>query len=306
MSEPAMRLEEGQGHLELTGGRVWYEVAGAGEATPLLVLHGGPGFTHEYVRSLEDLRGERPVIFYDQLGCGRSPRPPNAELCTTEYFVEELAEVRQQLGLDRVHILGQSWGTMLAVEYMLTRPEGVLSLVLASPCISIPRWVEDANRLRAELPEDLRAVIDRHEAAGYTGCPEYLAAMLVYYKRHVCRLDPWPDEVERAFAGHGPEVYETMWGPSEFTVSGNLGDFDRSSRLGEIGVPALFTCGRHDEATPEALAWYQSLLPGSELAVFEESSHMAHLEERERYMRVVSDFLVRTERPRLRSSLREG
>jgi proline iminopeptidase len=295
MTGRVARVEEGEGHVEVGGYPVWYQIVGAGEAAPLLVLHGGPGFTHEYVRSLEDLRGQRPVVFYDQLGCGRSPRPPNAELCTTEYFVEELAEIRRQLGLERVHILGQSWGTMLAVEYMLTRPQGVLSLVLASPCISIPRWVEDANGLRAELPQDVRAVIDRHEAAGYTGCPEYQAAMLVYYKRHVCRLDPWPDEVERAFAGYSPEVYETMWGPSEFTVSGNLSGFDRSSRLAEIEVPALFTCGRHDEATPEALAWYQRLLPGSELVVFEESSHMAHLEERERYQEVVGDFLARAE-----------
>jgi proline iminopeptidase len=184
---------------------------------------------------------------------------------------------------------------MLATEWALRRPAGLVGLLLASPCISIPRWIEDAGRYKAQLPPEVIATIDRHEAAGHTGCPEYQAAMLVYYRRHVCRLDPWPDELERAYAGHGAAVYETMWGPSEFTITGRLREFDRSARLCELGVPTLFTCGRHDEATPETVAWYRDLLPGSELAVFEESAHLAHLEERARYNETVSTFLRRAE-----------
>ena len=284
-------MKAGQGWVEVTGGRVWYEVVGSGEATPLLVLHGGPGFTHEYVRSLEALGDERTVVFYDQLGCGRSDRPDDLSLWTVERHLEELELVRQALDLKSVHIFGQSWGSMLATDYALTQPSGVRSYVMASPCISIPRWVADAARLKALLPAEDIATIDRHEAGGFTTCPEYMAAMLVYYKRHVCRLDPWPIEVERAFHTYGPVVYETMWGPSEFTVSGNLADFDRSSRLAEIRVPALFTCCRHDEATPETVAWYSGQLPGSKLVVFEQSSHMCHLEERDRYNGVIRDFL---------------
>jgi proline iminopeptidase len=289
-------MRTGEGFVEVEGGRVWYEVVGSGGATPLLVLHGGPGFTHEYCRSLEGLADERPVVFYDQLGCGRSDRPDDVSLWTTERHVRELAQLRRDLGLDAVHILGQSWGTMLATEYMLTAdPKGVVSLVLASPCISIPRWVADAEKFKAALPAAVLEAIDSHERDGFFGCPEYAAALLVYYKRHVCRLDPWPVELERAYAGYSAPVYETMWGPAEWTVTGNLKSFDRGDRLGEIKVPALFTCGRYDEATPETTGWYSSRLPGSELVVFEASSHLAHLEERDRYLQVAGSFLERVE-----------
>ena len=290
-----MAVSPGSRFIDVPGGRVWCEVTGGGEALPLVVLHGGPGFPHGYVRSLEALADERPVVFYDQLGCGLSERPSDTTLWTTERAVAELMAVRQSLELDRFHLLGQSWGSMLATDYALTRPDGVASLILASPCISIPRWVEDATRFRRALPPEVQRVIDSHEAAGNTACPEYIAAMLVYYKRHVCRMEPWPQELEETFAGEGHQVYETMWGPSEFTVTGSLRDFDRSGRLHEIDVPALFTCGRHDEATPETVGWYRSLLPGAELEVFEESSHLAHLEERERYNAVVRAFLHRSE-----------
>lgn len=279
------------GTIEVTGGRVWYERLGDSERTPLLVLHGGPGFTHEYVRSLEGLAGERPVIFYDQLGCGRSERPDDPTLWTVERSVEELEQVRDALQLTEVHLLGQSWGTMLATEYLLRRPPRVRSVVMASPCISIARWTADARRLLAALPAEDQDVIARHEAAGHTSCPEYQAALLAYYRRHVCRLKPWPDEVERAFAGAGMPVYETMWGPSEWAATGTLRDFDRADRLEELRLPALFTCGRYDEATPETVEFYRSRLPGARLTVFEHSSHMAHLEERERYLEEVSRFL---------------
>jgi len=288
-------VETKEAFVEVPGGRVWSEVVGGGERTPLVVLHGGPGFPHDYVRSMEDLADERPVVFYDQLGCGRSDRPDDLGLWTVERAVAELAAVLAALRLNRIHLLGQSWGRMLDVEYALTQPGGIVSLILASPCISIPRWVEDADRFRSALPADVQEVLQRHEQSGLTSCPEYQAAMLVFYRRHVCRMDPWPMELERAYAGYGAAVYETMWGPSEFTVTGRLRGFDRSARLEEITVPSLFTCGRFDEATPEAVAWYQSLLPGAELAIFEQSAHLAHLEERDRYNQVVREFLSRVE-----------
>ena len=281
--------------VEVPGGRVWYERVASGNGIPLLVLHGGPGFTHEYVRSLEALADTRPVVFYDQLGCGRSDRPWDPRLWTVDRSVRELQAVREALGLTRMHLLGQSWGTMLATEYMLGRPDGIVSLILASPCISIRRWTEDAERLKQDLPEEVQRTIEEHERMRSTSCPEYAAAMLAYYRRHVCRMEPWPLELEKAFAGAGQQVYEVMWGPSEFTATGRLRTFDRSDRLHEIDTPALFTCGRYDEATPETVAWYQSLLRGSELVVFEQSAHLAHLEEREQYEAVVRDFLARQE-----------
>lgn len=285
-----------EGFVEVTGGRIWYRVAGEGrEGVCLLCLHGGPGFTHDYVSSLEDLASDRPVVFYDQLGSGRSDRPRDSSLYRLERYVDEVMMIRDALGLARVHLLGQSWGGALALAYALTGPPGIESLILASPLLSTPRWLHDARRLRSELPQDIQRTLRDHEEAGFTGCPEYVAATFEFYRRHLCRLDPWPAELERSFAGMSGDVYGTMWGPTEFHATGNLLGLDLEPRLGELRMPVLFTCGRHDEATPETVGSFRDAVDGAELEVFEDSSHTAHLEERNRYMEVVRRFLGRVE-----------
>jgi proline-specific peptidase len=284
-------LVASEGYVEVTGGKVWYRIAGDGDGVPLLLLHGGPGFTSEYLEPLETLGETRPVVFYDQLGCGWSDRPEDPALWTVGRFVEEVALVREALGLERVHILGQSWGSMLAVDYLLTQPAGVCGLVLASPPLSIRRWTDDARRLIATLPAETQEVIASHERDGYFSCPEYQAAIADFYRRYVCRMRPWPPALERAFAGAGQPVYQTMWGPSEFTVTGVLASYERADRLPEIAVPALFTCGRFDEATPESTSWYQSKLDGSRVQVFEQSAHLAHLEQAGEYAKAIHAFL---------------
>lgn len=280
-----------EGHISVPGGRVWYKIVGSGDTIPLLVLHGGPGFPHNYLKPLESLSDERPVVFYDQLGCGNSDRPEDPNLWHTERFVEELAKVRQSLNLEQAHILGHSWGSMLATDYALTQPEGIVSLILASPPLSIPRWLEDVGTYRKQLPADVQEVLDRNELAGTTESEEYEEAVMEFYRIHLCRMDPWPEVLEQTLVGAGLQVYHTMWGPSEFFMTGNLADYDRTSRVGELVVPTLFTCGRYDEASPDATAWYQSLIPQAEIAIFENSSHMPHLEEMEFYLQVVRDFL---------------
>lgn len=283
-----------EGFINVKGGKVWYKIVGAGNATPLLLLHGGPGFPSDYLKPLEALSNERPVIFYDQLGCGRSEKPSDKKLWKTERFVEELGQIRKALGLKKVHLLGHSWGTMLATDYLLTRPSGVISVIMAGPVLSAKRWMLDAGRLRAALPEAVREILARHERAGTTQSEEYQTASQAYIERYVCRINPPPKEIMDSIAGDGHEVYETMWGPSEFYLTGNLKDYDRSDRLKEITVPMLFTCGRYDEATPESTAWYQGLVPKSKLVVFENSAHMTMIEERERYIETVRSFLRQT------------
>ena len=282
-----------EGHIEVEGGKVWYRIVGDGKTgVPLLTLHGGPGYPHDYLEPLEALADERPVIFYDQLGCGRSAGPADPALWRADRFVRELAQVRKSLRLDRVHVYGHSWGTMLAVDSFLGGAS-VTSLILASPALSIPRWLEDASVYRAALPADVQAILARHEAAGTTHTSEYHDATMEYYHRYLCRMDPWPDAMNRSHDASSGEVYLEMWGPSEFHTTGNLRDYDRTGRLGEINVPTLYTCGGYDEATPGSTAWYQSLTPGAELAVFEHSAHMPHLEETDRYLTVVREFLHR-------------
>ncbi len=286
-----------EGFVDVPGGRVWYAVHGSGDATPLLCLHGGPGLPHGYINSLQDLADERPVVFYDQLGCGRSERPDDPALWTVERFVGELTAVREALDLDRLHIFGSSWGGMLAMFYMLDRdPSGVVSLDLAAAPATVSAWMEYSFVLRAALPDEIRFEIDYHEEHGYFSCPEFVAAVAVYYRRHLCRLRPWPRGLEEAFAGIGAQVYETMWGPTEFgPCTGVLNGVDLMPRLHEITTPTLLTIGRHDECPLDLYEEMHARLPQSELVVFEQSSHMQFYEERDHYMSVYRDFLRRVE-----------
>jgi proline iminopeptidase len=284
------------GMLKVTGGKVWYRIAGIEQKRiPLLTVHGGPGFCHDYLEPLQRLADERPVIFYDQLGCGNSERPNDNSLWTVERFVEELGQIRAELGLDQVHILGQSWGTMLTVDYLLTKPQGVISAVFSGPAISASRFAGDARAYLTELPPEIQQIISDCESRGEYLSPDYEKAVLEFYKQHLCRLDPWPDCLDRSFGKIGQDVYNYMWGPSEFTPLGILKDFERVPRLREIDLPVLLTCGRYDEATPEATRLYQSQLPKSEMYILEEASHNHHLEQEDEYLQVVRSFLHRCE-----------
>ena len=263
---------------------------------PLLCLHGGPGFPHDYLEELEELADRRRVVFYDQLGCGRSDRPADRSLWEVDRFVEELAVVRESLGLERLHLFGSSWGGMLAMQYVLDRRPRLESLVLSSSPASSPRWTDDCGELLAEFPEGVRETIRRHEAHRYTGCLEYSAAILPFYKSHVCRLDPWPDSLERSFAGVNQEIYEYMAGPSEFAIVGTLRDWDVSDRLGEIDVPTLITCGEHDELRPAHAEDIQRRIPNAELEVFLDASHVTMAEVPEAYRARLNEFFDRVER----------
>jgi L-proline amide hydrolase len=288
--------------LELDGesADTWYRITGSpdGDRAPLVVLHGGPGATHDYLLSIADLAGDRAVVHYDQLGNGRSTHFPErgADFWTVELFVRELHNLVDSLGIrERHHVVGQSWGGFLAQEYALTQPRGLRSVVLADTAASFPDFVAEANKLRAELPAEVEATLRKHEKAGTTDDPEYQQACLVFYKRHLCRLDPWPQEVVESFdwLERDPTVYHTMNGPSEFHVIGSIKDWQSKDRLGEIDVPTLIVSGRHDEATPALQETLQQGIRGSEWVVLEESSHLPHVEERERYMQIVGDWLRR-------------
>ena len=295
-------LPQTEGRIPFKGHSTWYTIVGEGEEpgkAPLLLLHGGPGGAHDYMESMGELaRGGRRVIMYDQLGCGKSPVPSNPDMWTVELFVEEVDVVRQALGLERLHILGQSWGGMLGMEYALTQPEGVESLIICDSPGRMDLWVEEANRLRAELPPEVQATLLKHEQDGTTDDPAYEEACLVFYNRHVCRV-PWSDSVSRSFAQMPNEVYMTMNGPSEFHCIGTLRTWDVTPRLGEITIPTLVISGRYDEATPKISKEVSDAIPGAEWVLFEESSHMPHEEEPERFRQVVGDFLAQREAARL-------
>jgi len=291
-----------EGTIPYEGGETWYRIVGDGEEPgklPLVCLHGGPGAPHDYLEPLEELAPTgRRVVFYDQIGCGKSWVEKPADFWTVELFVREVQAVRDALGLDRIHLFGSSWGGMLAMEYALTTPAGVASLVLSSSPPSIPVWEAETGRLRRDLPADVQAVLDEHEAAGTLDSPEYEAASMEFYKRHVCRVDPFPDYVLRTFAGLGehPDVYMTMQGPNEFVITGTLKTWDITDRLGEIDLPTLITTGAQDEFTPIQAQALNAGIKRSELVSFEDASHMQFAERPERYRAVVAGFLDYVER----------
>lgn len=298
----SMDIPHVEGFTSFRGYRDWYQIWGEStppDQPPLLCLHGGPGGTHDYLEPLNRIASTgRRVIFYDQLGAGNSDHPHDASLWTVDLFLQEIRELRQALGLDRLHVLGHSWGGMLALEYALTQPPGLASLVIADSTASMSQWVAEANRLRAELPADVQATLLEHEAAGTTHLPAYAEAVAEYYRRHVCRLDPTPDCLNRTVAkmGQAPQVYATMNGPSEFFITGTLKDWTVQDRLGQIHVPTLVIGGRYDEATPEITGTIHRGIPRSEWLIFENSSHMPHLEETEPYLRQLEQFLDRADR----------
>ncbi len=284
--------QPGQGFIEVPGGPVWYRVSGTGPGIPLLVLHGGPGGRICGYSRLDILGNERPIVRYDQLGSGRSGRPDDPSLWTVERFVEELHTVRQQLGLDEMHLLGHSWGGSLAAAYVLEKgTHGIASVILSSPLLSTRMWIEDANFLRSQLPEDVQRTLTEHEQAGTTDSDEYQAASDVFYERHVFGGERAESPPECDGAPPGRFVYETMWGPTEFHATGTLIDFDVTDRLHEIDVPVLFIAGQFDEARPERVAEFQKLIPGSKLVVILDAAHGTLSKKPDEYRSILENFL---------------
>ena len=204
--------------------------------------------------------------------------------------------MQEGLGLTKIHLMGQSWGTLLAGEYMLReKPQHVCSLILSGPFFSASRWLADQQNYLAGLPEEIQTVVRQAEAMKEFDSPAYQEAMRVFYSKHVCRLNPWPEAMNRTIEKMGVPVYQSMCGPSEFTMTGSLKNTELVNRLKEIKVPVLFTCGRYDEATPKTTAIYQQALPGSEMVVIEDASHEQHLEKPQEYLKLVRNFLRRIE-----------
>jgi L-proline amide hydrolase len=280
-------------------GRTWYKITGElkGAKPPLVILHGGPGCVHDYVASFADLAETgRAVVHYDQLGNGRSThlRERGPDFWTVDLFLGELDRVLAHLGIaESYDLLGQSWGGMLGAEHAVRQPPGLRKLVIANSPASMKTWVAEANRLRQDLPPKVQATLLRHEAARTTASAEYLEAAKVYDRRHVCRIEPKPDDVvrnDRAIVDD-PTVYHTMNGPTEFHVIGTMKNWTIESRLHAIIAPTLLISGRYDEATELCVQPFADSIPDVRWRIFENSSHMPHLEEREACLAAVAEFL---------------
>ncbi len=279
--------------------QTWYRITGSLNSTklPLVIAHGGPGCTHDYVDSFKDIaKTGRPVIHYDQIGNGKSThlRSKGADFWTVDFFLGELDALLAHLGIaNRYAYLGQSWGGMLGAEHAIRQPAGLKALVIANSPASMPLWLEGAAALRSNLPQHVQAELARHEKNGTIEHPAYKLATEVFYDRHVCRLKPRPDEVQRTFDAidEDPTVYHAMNGPTEFHVIGTLKTWSVIDRLDRITAPTLAFRGAFDEATTECMQPFWDLIPDVEAHVFPNSSHMPHVEEKDDCLALVERFV---------------
>jgi len=287
-------IAEETGYVDVPGGRVWWMRAGSGPKTPLLLLHGGPGAGHNYLLPLKILADERPVVFYDQLGCGRSDIPDDPSVYTVARSVEEVDAVRKALGLDRIVLLGHSWGSQLAIEYFATPGgPGIERLVLGGALASSPQALVGMKRWLDAMPNDAGARVRALEASEQFQSDEYQSLMKSFYERHLCRALPWPPEAQASLdiAAKSP-AYRIMWGPSEFTATGELKDWERRPDLGTIKVPTLITTGQYDEITLDCQQSIMEAIAGSQLLIFEGCSHMTMNEKPVEYARAVRNFIA--------------
>lgn len=290
--------------IDVPGGQVWSQLIYTDEGKdkpPLICLHGGPGSTHDKIKyGLEALANEFPLIFYDQLGGGKSALPDedisSTELWKIERFVDELAALIEFYNIDQFNLFGNSWGSSLALEYMLSeyqpKPQ---KLILSSPLISTSMWLDDVNQLKSELPVDTYNTLQDCEYNDNTDSEEYRLAMDEFYNRHVLRISNLSDEQLEFMAEHpstfNMDAYAYMWGPSEFYVTGTLIDYERFDDLVNLDLPVLFIGGEFDEATPSSLKLFQQQVVGAELEIVPNTSHSGFFEAPAEYAELIRQFI---------------
>mgnify|MGYP003632935347 FL=1 len=285
---------EREGYVDVEGGKIWYKIIGEGNGVPLLILHGGPGARScSMIPGFSLLGDERPIIFYDQLGSGNSERPTDTTLWNTERFVDEIDHLRKNLNLKELHILGHSCGSTFLIEYMITKkPEGVKSVIFSSPMISTPDWIADAKLLLSQMPPNIQDTINKFETLKNYSAPAYLAAIDSFYARHLIRKSlPYKSVACENVGGFNEQVYNYMWGPTEFTATGTLIDFDRTADLVKIEEPILFVTGEYDEARPETMYKYQKMSQNASVEIIGNAAHMTMIDQPEKMAEAVRVFL---------------
>lgn len=284
-----------EGYIPVEGGNIWYKIVGKGKkGIPLLILHGGPGGRScGMIPGFSLLSTDRPIIFYDQLGSGNSDRPTDTTLWKTERFVNEIDYLRRALDLSELHILGHSCGSTFLIEYLVTKkPKGIKSVIFSSPMISAPDWIADANLLVSQMPTSIKDTISKYETLKNYSAPAYIAATDSFYSRHLIRRQwPYKSPACENVGVFNEVIYNYMWGPTEFTATGTLMNFDRTSDLDKIKEPILFVTGEFDEARPETMYRYQRISKNASVEIIENAAHMTMIDQPENMAEVIGSFL---------------
>lgn len=286
------RIKTGEGFIDIQGGKIWYKVTGEGDNVPLLMLHGGPGVPGYYLNPLlKDLSLDRPVIIFDQLGCGRSNRITDTTLMTVDNYVEQVRALLDALNIGNVYLYGHSWGTMLGVDYYLKYGDEVKGIILSSPCLNANIWAGDADTLISMLPDSVQVVL-RNNISGVPQDPATLgSAVEVFFNNYYWRKHPPSADIDSSLAQMGREVYEHMWGAAEFFSTGILKDYDRTEDLSRINVPTLYITGEFDVARPSTVRYYQRLTPDSRISITPNAGHMTMHDNADEDIKAISDFL---------------
>lgn len=280
-------------YLSFMGYQTYYRIVGPKtDKAPLVLLHGGPGSSHNYFEVLDELaeKDQRQIIMYDQLGCGKSSIPDDTTLYNKTTWVKELIAIRKELNLEKIHLLGQSWGGMLAIIYMCDyHPQGVKSLILSSTLSSASLWSKELHRLIKYLPENEQLAIKLAEENNDFSSPAYQKANDHFMNQHVIEMTPdLPEPVLRKKVG-GTVTYNTAWGPNEYTPEGNLHDYEYTSHLKDIMVPTLITSGTDDLCTPLVAKTMFDNLSNSSWKLFAGCGHMPFVQETDQYI----DLLIK-------------
>lgn len=290
-------MEIREGYMPFLEYKTYYRVVGknTGNKKPLVLLHGGPGSTHNYFEVLDRIAEEdgRQLVMYDQIGCGNSYVENRPDLWNSKVWIEELIELRKHLGLDDIHLLGQSWGGMQTLEYVCNyKPEGLKSIILSSTLPASWLWAEEAQRMIAQMPQDMQDAIKKATESGDYSSPEYQAAEAEYMRQHcageVTENDP---ECLRRPKKAGRESYVVGWGPNEFTPLGTLKDYDVIDQLGDIKEPALIINGGNDLCTPYVAKFMYDRIPNSEWELFRTCRHMCFVEDNDHYVEVLKKWM---------------
>ena len=281
--------------------KVWTKRFGTNPRIKLLLLHGGPGGTHEYFESLEGFLPAEGIefIYYDQLGSGRSDQPKDNDLWTTDRFVEEVEQVRVALGLnkDNFYLLGHSWGGILAVEYALKYGANLKGLIISNMMMSIPDYNRYAETVLAkQMDPAVVKEVKELEAKGQYENPRYMELLMPnFYAKHLCRLPEWPDPVVRSFAHMNKDIYVLMQGPSEFGASGRLEKWDRKADLKTLAMPTLVIAGKHDTMDPAHMKWVSQQMKRGSFLLCPEGSHMSMWDDQRTYGPGLVKFLKETD-----------
>ena len=286
----AKNIPVGEGRLAVDGGEIWYKVVGEGSGIPIILLHGGPGYSSFYLKPLEELGKYRQVVRYDQLGAGKSDVISDTTLFTTNHFVEELESLRKHLKVQKWNVLGHSWGTILAFEYYRNYSDRVSSLILGSPCIDMNAWERSTNQLLETIPDSLKNAVLEADATGNYENPLYEQAITMFYDHYLWGENPIEEELDSIMSTANLAIYNYMWGPSEFSITGTLKGYDVTPLLTGVDIPILFTVGEFDEISPHLVEEMASI-NNSEFVIFKGSSHLTTWGAQEESIRAIEDFV---------------